>query len=55
MERRKLTPSPGMILTNGQVYSDLVFLGCNSNPEDWWEVPVEEYEEFLKEQEDEIY
>ena len=51
MENRKLIPSEGMILTNGTVYSDLVFLGCNSSPDDWWEITIEEYNEIMAQQE----
>ena len=39
IELRVLTPSEGMILTNGESYSTRVYLGVNASPDDWWEVP----------------
>lgn len=28
-----------MILTNGEIYSDKVYLGVNDSPENWHEIP----------------
>ena len=53
MNTRILIPSVGMVLTNGEVYSTEVYLGCNDNPENWSEITQEEYEQILKEQEEE--
>lgn len=33
-----LTPAEGKWLTNGETYSQRVYLGKNSTPSDWWEV-----------------
>lgn len=38
----ELTASEGMLLTNGEVISDVVFLGINDSPDNWWEIPREE-------------
>ena len=46
-----LTPSEGMILTNGETYSKEVWLGINDSTENWHEVPMAEYEAYLAEQE----
>ena len=35
---RVLTPSEGMYLTNGETYSQTVYLGKNASPDEWWEV-----------------
>ena len=35
-----LTPDDGCILTNGDVYSDLVYLGCYDVAENWQEVEL---------------
>ena len=35
---RILTPSEGMYLTNGDTYSQRVYLGKNASPEEWWEI-----------------
>lgn len=37
-----LEPEEGYLLTDGETYSDKVFLGIHSSPSDWWEVPIEE-------------
>ena len=42
IQLRKLTPSEGMLLTNGEVCSEEVYLGCNDSPENWYEVTREE-------------
>ena len=34
-----LEPDEGMILTNGETYSKLVYLGVNDTPENWHEIP----------------
>ena len=47
---RILTPDDGMFLCNGETYSQIVYLGVNASPEDWYEVdeiPVQEESEEL--------
>ena len=39
-----LEPDEGMVLTNGETCSTRVYLGVNDRPENWWEVPVEDWE-----------
>lgn len=34
-----LEASDGMVLTNGEIYSDKVYLGVNDSPENWHEIP----------------
>ena len=36
-----LEPDEGMVLTNGETFSDKVYLGKNDDPSNWWEVPDE--------------
>lgn len=36
----ELQASEGMLLTNGEVTSDIVFLGINDSPDNWWEIPI---------------
>lgn len=45
-EKRVITASKDKILTNGQAYSSVggcVYLGVNSNKDDWHEISEEEY------------
>lgn len=37
-----LEPDEGKVLTNGETYSDKVYLGKNDSPDNWREVPVED-------------
>ena len=40
---RQLAPSDGKVLTDGEVYSDCVYLGAEDTPDRWREVdPPEE-------------
>ena len=54
IEITKITASDGMMLTNGKVYSDEVYLGVNDSPDNWHEIPLAEYEALMTEQENEI-
>lgn len=40
-----LTPDKGYLLTNGELYSDMVFLGCNDSPSNWHDILIEEVPE----------
>ena len=54
IELRKITASEGMILTNGEAYSDIggdVYLGKNDSVENWHEIPKEEYDKIMAERE----
>ena len=44
MSRLKMTATEGMILTNGEVYGRVVYLGSGDNPDNWWEITEAEYE-----------
>lgn len=53
IEITKLTPSPGMVLTNGETFSlDFVHVGRNDSVNNWHEIPVEEYNAIKAEQEE---
>lgn len=54
MSIRKLTTSEGMMLTNGLAYGKEIYLGVNDDPENWYEITEEAYEEILKQQESEM-
>ena len=42
IELIKLTAAEGMTLTNGEVYSKEIYLGCNDTPDNWREITDEE-------------
>lgn len=50
IELRKLIPTEGMCLTNGEVTkspNESVYLGCNDSSDNWHEISREEYEAIL--------
>ena len=51
IELTKITASNGMMLTNGETFSKEVFLGVNDSPDNWHEIPEEEYKKIIEEQE----
>ena len=53
IELIKLTASDGYVLTNGEAYSNEVYLGCNNKAENWREITEAEYEEIQKDNHDE--
>lgn len=54
IELRKLTASEGMMLTNGEIYGKEIYLGVNDSPDNWHEVPKEEYEAKMAQSEAEV-
>lgn len=50
IELKKITASEGKVLTNGEVYSEEVYLGKFDSPENWHEVTAEEYNKVLEAQ-----
>ena len=50
---RKLSPSEGMKLTNGEVLADgEVYLGKNDSPDNWYEITEEEYQKKIAERDE---
>lgn len=50
-EMREIKAEAGMVLTNGEAFSDVggsVFLGVNDSPDNWHEITAEEAEERQK-------
>ena len=45
IEIEVLTASEGHVLTNGETYTDMVYLGNVDSEENWREIPVEEIPE----------
>ena len=50
----RLIADDGMMITDGSIFSDSIFLGCNDSAENYYEITAEEYEEILGKME-EIY
>ena len=44
---QKLVADEGMVLTNGDVYTKGIWLGCNDSAENWNEITDAEYEKIL--------
>lgn len=42
IELRKVVPSAGMTLYNGEVLSKEIYLGVNDSPDNWREIPDSE-------------
>lgn len=54
IEIQTITASEGMVLTNGEAFSDAggtIYLGCNDKPENWYEITAEEAEALQPEEE----
>ena len=45
MELRKLIASEGKVLTNGEAFGKVVYLGANDSETNWYEITEEEYSE----------
>ncbi len=43
MERKKLTASAGMVLTDGKNYGRIIYLAEGADASVWREIPEEEY------------
>ena len=48
IELTKVTASDGMWLTNGEIYSKEIYLGCNDSIDNWHEITDAEYEKNFK-------
>ena len=47
-----LTASEGHILTDGEIYGEIIYLGKDRTPEEYTEITEEEYQEIMKTQEE---
>lgn len=48
MDRIVINASEGMILTNGEIYATRLVLGDWDSPDNYREIPKEEYEKMLE-------
>ena len=49
----KITPSEGMVLTDGKTYApNGVHVSKNDSVDNWHEITIEEYEKIMKEREE---
>lgn len=49
-----LTASEGNVLTDGDVYGRVIYLGKNRSSDEFTEITEEEYQEIMKKQEEEM-
>ena len=47
----KIEADDGKILTDGETYGSIIFLGANRSPDEFYEIPREEYDRIMEEQE----
>ena len=52
--RNVLVAKEGYVYTNGETFSNVIRLGVNDAPENWYEITEEEYNKILEQQEIEI-
>ena len=50
MERTILTASEGMLLTDGEIYGTKIFPEEGRDPEEFHEIPLEEYEKMMEQE-----
>lgn len=51
MARTILTASAGMILTDGVIFGTKIFLAEGRSAEEFYEIPLEEYERMMEQEE----
>ena len=52
--REKLESRNGMILTNGEIYGKIIYLGEGVKKEDFYEITNEEYKEIIEKENEEM-
>ena len=50
----KLIASDGFVLTDGETYGRIIYLGKNRKKDEFFEITKEEYEDILKKEQSEI-
>ena len=48
MEIREIKASDGMVLTNGEAYGTVIYLGVNDSTDNWHEITQEEYKKIIE-------
>ena len=49
----KIEAEEGKVLTDGNIYGSIIFLAIDRKPEEFYEIPKEEYDRIMAEQEEE--
>lgn len=50
IQLRELEAHPGKVLTNGEIYGEVIYLGINDSAANYYEITIEEYQEILNAQ-----
>ena len=48
MDLITIIANEGMVLTNGESYVKKIYLGINDNPNNWYEITIEEYQNLIE-------
>ena len=51
-ELRVLVADEGYILTNGEIYSTMIYLGIYDSPDNYYQITLEEYQAIIDQQEE---
>lgn len=51
-ELRVLIADEGYILTNGEIYSTMIYLGIYDSPDNYYQITLEEYQAIIDQQEE---
>lgn len=51
-ELRVLKADEGYILTNGEIYSTMIYLGIYDSPDNYYQITLEEYQAIIDQQEE---
>lgn len=48
----KLIAEKGHVITNGEIYGNPIYLGCNDSIDNWYQISQSEYDSIIREREE---